>query len=58
MHTPHAKIQERRMATDNILVNSIVGELIACEKYQFIDGRLVAAIVNDVVDIIKAKTND
>ena len=46
------------MATDNILVNSIVGELIACEKYQFIDGRLVAAIVNDVVDIIKAKTND
>jgi len=39
----------------DISANSITGELIACEKYQFVDGRLIAAIVNDVIDIIKAK---
>ena len=35
--------------------NRIVGELITKEKYKFIEGRLIAEIVNDVIDMLTAE---
>ena len=32
--------------------NRIIGELITREKYKFVDGKLIASIVDDVVDIV------
>jgi hypothetical protein len=36
-----------------IYINKIIGELITKEKYKFIDGKLIAEIVRDAVDLIK-----
>ena len=33
--------------------NRIIGDLIAREKYSFVDGKLIASIVDDVIAIIK-----
>ena len=33
--------------------NRIIGDLIAREKYSFIDGKLIASIVDDVMAIVK-----
>lgn len=37
----------------HISANRIVGELLTREKYKFVDGRLIAEIVNNVVDMIR-----
>ena len=33
--------------------NRIIGDLIAREKYSFVDGKLIASIVDDVMAIVK-----
>lgn len=37
----------------NISVNRIIGELIEREKYFFVEGCLIASIVDDTVAIVK-----
>lgn len=40
-------------AQQKIAADSIVGDLISREKYSFVDGKLIASIVRDVVDILR-----
>ena len=35
--------------------NQIIGELITFEKYKFTDGKLIAAIVADTLDLLEAQ---
>ncbi len=37
----------------NISSNRIIGELISREKYSFVEGKLIASIVDDVMGILK-----
>lgn len=37
----------------SISTNAIIGDLMTLEKYRFVDHRLLAEIVNDVVDKIE-----
>lgn len=39
------------------LHNTIVGELVIKEKYQFIDPRLISAIVTDTLAIVEDRKN-
>ena len=36
-----------------ISANHIIGDLIAREKYKFVDGRLIASIVDDAIDMVR-----
>ena len=36
--------------------NRIIGDLITREKYSFVDGKLIASIVDDVMAIVKEAT--
>ena len=37
------------------VIYNIIGELISKEKYTFVDGKVIASIVKDTVDILKEK---
>lgn len=37
----------------HLSANRIIGDLIGREKYRFVDGKIIASVVDDVIEIVK-----